>query len=303
MADVMNLMGGGLFRFSSVLSTQHLSSTSKVTMGESKDQDKTTPAGSNNIQPHRDVTMPNSPLNASGSLPKTKPIRKTADLQKFRDIILRTHLTPYPDEIISRIGGNAPRVIKEIPVKWFNLSHAHIRKGGWGYGIGPRMEVKEVWLSRYELGVAELVEVRMDLVTAGRGIKEEERMFGTEKPLEAKVVVEIDATHEMLNARTGAVAEGCIFYLLDECTAVAAGVLSASEGHGKFGQPGLSQSINVLFHSPAPLGTRLRLVSTSTSSGSLSSKCEVWDLKNRKLVATGTQLHMQPSRSSPSAWL
>ncbi|KAF8645320.1 hypothetical protein AX16_007907 [Volvariella volvacea WC 439] len=203
--------------------------------------------------------------------------------------------TPYPDDLISRVGGNAPRAIKEIPMKWLGLFHA--RKQSFARSVAVRMEVTEVWVNAYDLGAAKPVVVD--------GVDEEMLMVGRKAEvggaMEGKVVVELDVTQDMINGRTGMLSEGCIVFLIDECTAIAAAVLNAVEGKGRYGQPGVSQAINTLFHAPAPLGTRLRLVNTSTSAESRFSKCEIWDLQSRRLIATGTQLHMQPSRSS--AWL
>jgi acyl-coenzyme A thioesterase 13 len=113
--------------------------------------------------------------------------------------------------------------------------------------------------------------------------------------LEGKVTCEVDVTPDMCNER-GVLAQGCIVTLLDEGTNLSMSVASAAEGRLEPG--GVSQIINVLFHAPATVDVKLRLVHSSMASDSQtnSARSEIWDTTNHRLVASGTQLAMLPSK-------
>ncbi|PPR04664.1 hypothetical protein CVT24_011882 [Panaeolus cyanescens] len=59
----------------------------------------------------------------------------------------------------------------------------------------------------------------------------------------------------------------------------------------------------MMFHSPASVGTKLRIINKSLAVGetSNSAKTEIWDVQNNRLVASGAQLSMPPS--TPMNWL
>ncbi|KAF9458490.1 hypothetical protein BDZ94DRAFT_102837 [Collybia nuda] len=180
---------------------------------------------------------------------------------------LRSFLeTRLEDEVVSLVSGNAPREIKEIPIKWLTIFRN--RKISFANSIADRIKVVEVSI-----------------------VENPEDPF----KIDGRVVCEIDVTSDMLNA-TGAMHEGCAVFLIDECSACSLAVLNAAEGRPS--RPGVSQAINTIFHSQARLGTRLRIVNTSMTGGveMTSCKAEIWDIQNHRLIASGVQLQMMPSR-------
>lgn len=113
--------------------------------------------------------------------------------------------------------------------------------------------------------------------------------------LEATTVAEVEVTKHMLNG-AGMLHGGCVAYLIDNCCStplVVLGLIQSVNGVG------VTQSMNVLFHSPAPLGTCLRIVSTSIALGGrvMSSRCEILDKDTGRVVASAFLSKMQPASS------
>ncbi|KAF8914392.1 hypothetical protein CPB84DRAFT_1759143 [Gymnopilus junonius] len=176
-----------------------------------------------------------------------------------------------PNNLISGVEGNASTEIKEIPVKWL----AFFRNKGKGFAgsISGRLRVTEVSI-----------------------------LPNVDDPefIDGKVVCEIEVTEDMCNAR-GVLHEGCTFFLLDECSTVAMVVANAHNGFND--SPGVSQTINTFYHRSALPGAKLRIVSTSISSGldKYVGKCEIRDIGHNHLVASGIQQMMPPS--TPYQWM
>ncbi|KAG2361453.1 HotDog domain-containing protein [Suillus spraguei] len=123
----------------------------------------------------------------------------------------------------------------------------------------------------------------------------------TEEPekLEGRVVLQIIVDEGMLNGAEN-VHGGCTAMMIDICSTMPIYVFGASTtGHGVFG---VSQSLNIVYHSPALLGDKLRIVSTTLAVGSraLSSRCEVWNVTRHRLVASATHIKMVPSEPKAS---
>ncbi|KAG1750943.1 HotDog domain-containing protein [Suillus occidentalis] len=122
----------------------------------------------------------------------------------------------------------------------------------------------------------------------------------TEEPekLEGRVVAQVTVDKEMLNGAEN-IHGGCSAMMIDmhmhSCSSMPIYVLGAStSGHGVFG---VSQSLNIVYHSPALLGDKLRIVSTTLAVGSraLSSRCEIWNATRHRLVASAVHIKMVPS--------
>ncbi|KAG1768730.1 HotDog domain-containing protein [Suillus occidentalis] len=118
----------------------------------------------------------------------------------------------------------------------------------------------------------------------------------TEEPekLEGRVVAQVTVDKEMLNGAEN-IHGGCSAMMIDICSSMPIYVLGAStSGHGVFG---VSQSLNIVYHSPALLGDKLRIVSTTLAVGSraLSSRCEIWNATRHRLVASAVHIKMVPS--------
>jgi len=60
---------------------------------------------------------------------------------------------------------------------------------------------------------------------------------------------------------------------------------------------GVSQSLNIVYRSPAILGDTLRIVNTSVTAGAraVSSRTEIWNATHHRLVASGVHVQMKPS--------
>ncbi|KAF8076893.1 hypothetical protein FPV67DRAFT_1473054 [Lyophyllum atratum] len=97
--------------------------------------------------------------------------------------------TDFPDDVISQVAGNAPREIKEVPLKWLAVFRA--RRASFAKSVASRVRVVEVSLVK-----------------------------NPEDPcrIEGRVVCEIDVTSDMLGG-TGNMQHGCAVFLIDECVA------------------------------------------------------------------------------------
>ncbi|KAF7320903.1 4HBT domain-containing protein [Mycena chlorophos] len=105
---------------------------------------------------------------------------------------------------------------------------------------------------------------------------------------EGRVVVELPVIPSMLNGG-GNVHGGCAAFLIDLCSTLSLLLLDPSLT--------VSQSLNVVYHSPATLGETLRIVNTTLTVGSraLSARTEIWNATKHRLVASGVHIKMQPS--------
>ncbi|KAF9036345.1 HotDog domain-containing protein [Panaeolus papilionaceus] len=167
----------------------------------------------------------------------------------------------------SPIGGNAPDYVKQLNYNTF-MSYGVGEDDCFGYKVGKAVKFVEVNINR----------------------KHERR-----GRLEATTIAEIQVTKHMLNG-AGMLHGGCVAYLIDNlCSTplVVLGLIQSVNGVG------VTQSMNVLFHSPAPLGTCLQIVSTSVSLGGrvMSARCELLDKDTGRIVASSVLNKMQPALS------
>ncbi|KAG1752402.1 uncharacterized protein EDB91DRAFT_1195235, partial [Suillus paluster] len=84
------------------------------------------------------------------------------------------------------------------------------------------------------------------------------------------------------------------------CSTLSIYVLGAStSGRGVFG---VSQSLNIVYHSPALAGDKLHIVNITLTFGSraLSTRCEVWNVTRHRLVASAVRINMVPSELNAS---
>lgn len=171
------------------------------------------------------------------------------------------------DSLLSSIKGNASDDIKKHLAAVLNLFMG--RGTGFADSVGSKIQLTEVWIQQ-----------KTD---------EPERQ-------EAKVVCEITVDEDMLNGG-GSIHGGCSAYLVDVCSSLpisALGLITGGSGVG-----GVSQVINMVYHSPARLGDPLRIINTSLTLGArtMSSRSEIWNLKYHRLVASGVHIKMEPSPS------
>ncbi|KAJ7938174.1 HotDog domain-containing protein [Mycena leptocephala] len=104
-----------------------------------------------------------------------------------------------------------------------------------------------------------------------------------EEPLkqEGKVVCELIVTDDMLNGG-GNVHGGCSALIIDMCSTLCLFAFGAKIIT-------VSQSLNIVYHSPATLGETLRIVNTTMTVGAraMSARTEIWNATKHRLVASG----------------
>jgi len=170
-----------------------------------------------------------------------------------------SHFPPFD---ASQVKGNAPDDVKELVE---NLLRAFMvdSKHGFADSIGARTKVAEV-------------SIRPKATAPKRE--------------EATVVCELEVQQDMVNGG-GNMHGGCSAYLIDICTSLPLAALVK-------GNPGVSQSINMVYHAPATVGTPLRIICTSIAVGgrAMTARGEIWDIKNGRLVASGVHIKMFPSQ-------
>ncbi|KII94711.1 hypothetical protein PLICRDRAFT_82803, partial [Plicaturopsis crispa FD-325 SS-3] len=114
--------------------------------------------------------------------------------------------------------------------------------------------------------------------------------------LESRVVCEMIVEEDMCNPY-GHIHGGCSAFLIDVCSTLA--ILA----YGRAGNDGVvytvSQAIDVVCHSPALLGDKIRIINTTLTVGgrTMSARTEIWNVTSSRLVSTGTHIKMFPSPS------
>ncbi|KAJ3931923.1 MAG: HotDog domain-containing protein [Lentinula lateritia] len=163
---------------------------------------------------------------------------------------------------ISSVSGNAPDYVKQLNYNTY-----------YSYGVGGEDSFG------HKVGK----EVKFVDVNINRKLDRQER-------LEATTVAEVVVNKYMLNG-AGMLHGGCIAYLIDNTPLVVLGLVQNINGVG------VTQAMNVLFHSPAPLGTCLQIRSTSVSLGGriMTSRCEILDKHTGRTVASAFLNKMQPN--------
>jgi len=175
-------------------------------------------------------------------------------------------LLPHHGDI-SSIGGNAPDYVKQLNYNTFH-SYGVGDEECFGHNVGKAVKFIEVSIDR-------------KLERQGR--------------LEATTVAEVVVMKDMLNG-AGMLHGGCVAYLIDNCCSTPLVVLGLIQNVNGVG---VTQAMNVLFHSPASLGTCLSIVSTSVSLGGrvMTSRCEIIDKNSGRVVASAFLNKMQPAPS------
>ncbi|KAJ7805413.1 hypothetical protein B0H14DRAFT_2880840 [Mycena olivaceomarginata] len=108
------------------------------------------------------------------------------------------------------------------------------------------------------------------------------------------LVCESDVTEGMVDGQDQ-VHNAFVITVIDECVSSAVTALKCAEGGP--GISGVSLTLDTVFHNPARRGARLRFVNTTLAAvgGMTSCRCQVWDLTQRRLVATSTFVGMRSS--------
>ncbi|KAJ7615175.1 hypothetical protein B0H17DRAFT_1164760 [Mycena rosella] len=157
---------------------------------------------------------------------------------------------------VESIAGNAPDYVKRLSCNTFYAYGVGADPAAFGYDVGRATKFVNISIER-------------SMERAGR--------------LEATTIAELTVTKHMLNG-AGMLHGGCVTYLIDNTPLVVLGVFQNTNGVG------VTQAMNVLFHAPAPLGSQLRIISTSISMGAA---CIV-DKSTGRVVASAFLNKMQP---------
>ncbi|KAF5371172.1 hypothetical protein D9758_004275 [Tetrapyrgos nigripes] len=148
---------------------------------------------------------------------------------------------------------------------------------------------------------------------------------------EARVVMELVVHGEMMNL-ANTVHGGCTAYLVDFCSSLALIVLRTKQLDSDLAPLSVSQSMNIVYHSPAWLGDTLRIINSTVTVGSrvqtartevslivitslgsvpylifcsvlvpillvFISELQIWNDTHHRLVASGVHVKMEPSPS------
>ncbi|KAI0825809.1 HotDog domain-containing protein [Irpex lacteus] len=116
---------------------------------------------------------------------------------------------------------------------------------------------------------------------------------------QGRIIFEIDVQEDMCNPGN-TMHGGCLAALIDICTSLTISLMAfyvMPDAHSH-----VSLVLNTTFHSPAPIGSRVKLVCTTVTFGArvMTAKAEVYNVTHGRLVATGAHVQMQPSPPSLS---
>ncbi|TFK69433.1 hypothetical protein BDN72DRAFT_840399 [Pluteus cervinus] len=174
---------------------------------------------------------------------------------------------------VAEITGNASDTIKErlgAPLKFFGLRGFKLTPPIFGDSIIERMRTVEVSI-----------------------------VDKAEEPSrqEAKVVTEVLVKEDMANGG-GTVHGGCIGFLIDLCSTMSLCAFQMNTSNTFEYFIPVSQSLNIVYHSPAHMGDTIRIVNTTMTVGAraLSVRTEIWNSTHHRLVASGVHVMMKPTR-------
>ncbi|KAK0243392.1 hypothetical protein EDD85DRAFT_326173 [Armillaria nabsnona] len=118
---------------------------------------------------------------------------------------------------------------------------------------------------------------------------------------QSKVICSLAVTEDMLDTLPGSLHGGCSAFMIDTCSSLGliAYVLCKTTSCTWDKIYTVSHTLDVVYHSPALLGDKLKIVSTSMSIGAqtMSIRTEIWNTTRQYLVASGVHLKMLPSSS------
>ncbi|KAI3611631.1 hypothetical protein WG66_007684 [Moniliophthora roreri] len=161
---------------------------------------------------------------------------------------------------IDDVPGNAPAMVKQVLLDV--LVNPKLLQRTFSASVIPKLALSEVSINKM-----------------------------AEEPMreEGRVVFHLTVDEEMLNF-AGGIHGG---YFVSSLALIAL----RTKMTGSTNLISLSQALSLVFHSPAPLGDRLRVVSTTMTAGARASsaKTEIWSDTKHRLVASGVHIKMDPS--------
>jgi len=115
--------------------------------------------------------------------------------------------------------------------------------------------------------------------------------------MEARAVCEIEVTKDMANVY-GIMHGACGAYLVDGCSTLPLVVIGLATNSNR---TGVSQTLNLVYHSGARVGTKLSIVSTSiTALGRvMASRCEIYDKATERILVSAVHTKVDPGAKIP----
>ncbi|KAJ7501720.1 HotDog domain-containing protein [Mycena galericulata] len=113
---------------------------------------------------------------------------------------------------------------------------------------------------------------------------------------ESEVVLEIEVTENMCNVY-GTMHGGCAAYILDSTTVASTVLLGLSKG---FDGTGVSQSMNIHWHHPAPLGSTILITTRSVfvDGRARLARCEMRNKASGQLFVSGLHAYLNAGRAT-----
>ncbi|TFK69436.1 hypothetical protein BDN72DRAFT_840406 [Pluteus cervinus] len=187
-----------------------------------------------------------------------------------------------PNFDVSRIRGNVPEDDKRRFVSTFAY-FISTREGSYGADVGQRIRMVEVnvWPGppsrQFGRGEHNQMQGAADTENAEpRESRPEGDNAGTLKGTGyGEAIFELVVERDMCNV-FGTLHGGCAAYIIDPCSSSALVVMGRALG---IDGTGVSQSMNLIWHQPAHVGAKLRIVATSMfMHGRVrTARCELWD--------------------------
>ncbi|KAJ3986454.1 hypothetical protein F5890DRAFT_988793 [Lentinula detonsa] len=186
---------------------------------------------------------------------------------------------------ISTVSGNAPGYVKQLNYNTYH-SYGVGAEDCFGYKVGKEVKFVDVSINRKLDRQERLEATTVAEVVVNKCMSD---LMLHSKGLESILLL------DMLNG-AGMLHGGCVAYLIDNCCSTPLLVLGLIQNVNGVG---VTQAMNVLFHSPAPIGTCLQIKSTSVSLGGrvMTSRCEVVDKHTGRPVASAFLNKMQPNQT------
>ncbi|KAJ7451062.1 HotDog domain-containing protein [Mycena latifolia] len=180
-------------------------------------------------------------------------------------------MPPAPHIDIKKIGGNITDAEKQVNANFFAFFTT---------GAG-RSQISSPFAS--EVGSrSKIVELNVwDNQTTGTA--------------ESEAVLEIEVIESMCNVY-GTMHGGCAAYMLDNATLLTMILLGLAKG---FDGTGVSQSMNINWHHPAPLGTTLTITGRSVFAEGRArlARCEMREKGSGKLIVFGSHAFLNAGRA------
>ncbi|EPT00814.1 hypothetical protein FOMPIDRAFT_1121627 [Fomitopsis schrenkii] len=200
------------------------------------------------------------------------------------DFISKSQLlspAPFPNDDPASIKGNVSTEQKRLSGNVFAWHIANF-PGSRVFGHSVFKDLKLTAIYIWTMNAGEIAELFEDTMSR--------------EAIRGQTICELTVTEEMLNVHH-TFAGGCSAHLVDIGTFSSLLTLSVVTG---IDYTGLSTALNITFHSPAVLGTQLKMVSSSisTSGRIMAARAEVYDKKTSRLLVSAVHT-IAPFKATP----